>query len=173
MMDSWSWVRNPSFSVRTRRSCVVSFLVVFERHVRCLTQTCAACVFLFCVFNGTLHAAWFTVVVDADEACFYSSTCWSVRWRRPCYRWSTWASRRQLRRFIFSTQPLLSNKRVSWSRVQCLWTPFGRRSLQLLSTVHAGIHRTVSCRTYVLIRRHWMFIRLDINWLTCEREQWS
>ena len=63
----------------------------------------------------------------------------------------------------FSTQPRRSTttKRVSWSRVQCLSTPFDLRSLQL-STVHAGINRTVSCQT-VLIRRHWMFIRLDIN----------
>jgi len=51
-------------------------------------------------------------------------------------------------------------QRVSWC-AQCLSTPFDLRYLQL-STIHAGIHGTVSYRT-VLIRRHWMLIRLDIN----------
>ena len=32
------------------------------------------------------------------------------------------------------------------------------------------LHGTVYYRT-VLIRRHWMLIRLDINWLTCECER--
>jgi len=63
------------FGVRASRSCVVSYLVVFEHHVRCLTHKLTQHVCSCFVCNGTLHVAWLTLVFDADEACFYTSTC--------------------------------------------------------------------------------------------------
>ena len=54
----------------------------------------------------------------------------------------------EVQKAIFSTQPRRSTKRVSWSRA--------RSSRLQLSTVHFGVHGTVSCRT-VLTRHHWTF----------------
>ena len=55
---------------------------------------------------------------------------------------------------IFSMQPRRSTKRVSWSRVPVCQ----HRSIfaSCSSTVHVGVHGTVSCRT-ALIRRLWTF----------------
>jgi len=47
---------------------------------------------------------------------------------------------------IFSTKSWHTTKWVSWSCVQCPSTLFDVRDLQL-STVHVGLHGTVSCRT--------------------------
>jgi len=51
-----SVIKRAHFTLRARRSCVVSFFGRFwASHSVRDSQTCAACVFMFCVFNGTLH----------------------------------------------------------------------------------------------------------------------
>jgi len=108
------------------------------------SKTCTACVSTFRAVSGTVHAVILSPVLDVDEACYYTSTCRTVGRRQSCYRWSS-AYRRQLRRLFLArshdVQPSESAGHVF------LFVNNVQSSHLQLSTVHAGVHGTVSCRT--------------------------
>jgi len=140
--------------------------LVFERHVRTWHRN---------LHNVCDHVLWFQRNVaccvwflgsDADEACFYSSKLTVELWVGDCH--VVGAGLLSLlvavQKVIVSIQPRCSTKRVSWSRVQCLSTPFDVRSR--CCQLNDGLQGrqptwTVSCQT-VLTRRHWMIY--DIGW---------
>ena len=143
------------YGTRAWRSCTSQFLVVFECHFGTWPRNFRSmCVYVLCF---QWNVAW--CMVD-----FGFGWQWSVLLHIHLLNCELEAAMLSLvylslqvavQKVIFSTQPRHSTKWVSWSCVHCLSTPFDVYDLHL-STVHVGLHGTVSCQT-VLTRHHWMF----------------